>query len=824
MKILVYPHDLAMGGSQTNAIELAAAVSRLGHETVVFGRRGTLCARVDELGLEFIESPDPGRRPSSRVAAELRSIARNRGIDVIHGYEWPPGLEATLAAEPLADTAAVCTVMSMAVAPFLPKWLPLVVGTQQINAVEQARGRLDVNLIEPPVDLEHNTNVDEATVERFRREWCLDDRPAVVCVSRLVPELKAEGILTAIRVAETLAGTAPFQLVIVGDGKARGEMERAAELTNTNVGRRTVTFTGELRDPRAAYGAADVVLGMGGSALRSLAFEKPLVVQGEHGFFRRLSPQSVDLFRWQGWYGVGAGSQFGTETLVEVLTPLLTDPSLRADLAAYGRRVVEGMSLAAAAERQVTIYRDAVANRGQQKRQVLEAGRSAFRLSMYYVNQRIDRSRGRQRADDFNAEPVARLQERRPPAAGQASPSGPILYFPGVGWDTLAGTDRQLATALAESSPIVWVDTPHSILRKRDRVLPAVSHPQDNVVRLRASTFAGVQRPGLRYLANWRRARAAHRYLQRHDLRPRAVVASSTSPMLHLLRDLPGTRVYYATDDFVEAANLWGVGKRYLSVSREKNLRAADMVLAVTPELARHLQRGPAAPRCLPNGADLQRFADIDLISAADVPLQGPIAGVIGQFNARTDLALLEAVQRSGTSLLLVGPRWFHRPDDNESFDNLVSLPHVHWIDELPRDQLAPYLRCLDVGLTPYADSMFNRRSYPLKTLEYLAAGVPVVTTDIASLNGLDRQFVSAEGTFEGFTRRVATVAGETHPPTLIRRSVAASSWKSRAEVLLAWLDPEPDALVDEWEQTRTVLGRMVPSEKYVDSRPVRSD
>ena len=60
-------------------------------------------------------------------------------------------------------------------------------------------------------------------------------------------------------------------------------------------------------------------------------------------------------------------------------------------------------------------------------------------------------------------------------------------------------------------------------------------------------------------------------------------------------------------------------------------------------------------------------------------------------------------------------------------------MPRVHWVDELPRDELRRTSGCWTVGLTPYRDSMFNRRSYPLKTLEYLAAGVPVVATDVAS-------------------------------------------------------------------------------------------
>ena len=40
MRIVVYPHRLEIGGSQINAIELAAAVRDLGHEVIVFGQPG----------------------------------------------------------------------------------------------------------------------------------------------------------------------------------------------------------------------------------------------------------------------------------------------------------------------------------------------------------------------------------------------------------------------------------------------------------------------------------------------------------------------------------------------------------------------------------------------------------------------------------------------------------------------------------------------------------------------------------------------------------------------------------------------------------------
>ena len=50
------------------------------------------------------------------------------------------------------------------------------------------------------------------------------------------------------------------------------------------AGRQVVLLTGEIADPRPAYAAADVVVGQGGSALRGMAFGKPLVVVGEGRF------------------------------------------------------------------------------------------------------------------------------------------------------------------------------------------------------------------------------------------------------------------------------------------------------------------------------------------------------------------------------------------------------------------------------------------------------------------------------------------------------------------------------------------------------------
>jgi len=792
VRILVYPHDLNMGGSQTNAVELAGAVRDLGHECVVFGRPGVLSQRIAELGLEFIESPLPGRRPSVAVIRDLRRTVREREFDIVHGYEWPPGLEAYAAAAGLQGATAVCTVMSMAVAPFLPRSMPLIVGTQQIAAHEMSLGRTRVEVLEPPVDLSHNQTPPASVLASFRRRWGLDGRPLVVCVSRLADEMKSEGILTAIEVVGSLAEDLPCQLMIVGDGPAREVIRRAAERVNLRTGSSSVILTGELMDPRPAYGVADVALGMGGSALRSLAFATPLVVQGESGYFSTLGPETVSQFRWQGWYGVGNGSDQGQRVLELELRRLLSDASLRRRLGEFGRGVVADFALTTAAERQVGIYREALANRSRAGADLVAAAHSGIGLAGYKVRRKVARVQGASRSDDFNTNPVAATSASHPATTTRApmSSEGPIVYLPGVAWSAVPGTDHHLAAALTRHREVIWVDPPESMIRRRPQLRGSrVSHPAPGMTLLKTVAPPGVSRPIVRDVARRLQVGGLENFLRAQGIVPSAIVATSSEPMLAATRHLLGTKVYFATDDFVAAAPLWGMSPQYLARAREGNLKAADLVLAVTPALAELLRRGTSEPVWFPNGADVARYREISEIEpAAGVRLEGPIAGVVGQFNERTDLSLLHAIAQAGISLLLVGPRSFATRDAAANFEDLARMPGVQWVDRVPSDALPGYLRAMSVGLTAYADSAFNRRSYPLKTVEYLAAGIPVVSTRVAPLDGFNERFVKGATGAEEFVTAVRTLLAQPHPAAAIQLSVRGCGWDVRADVLMAML------------------------------------
>jgi glycosyltransferase involved in cell wall biosynthesis len=418
MKVLVYPHDLAMGGSQLNAIELAAAVRDRGHEVVIYGQPGVLNGRIDELDLEFVASPDPTVRPSPAVTKSLRALVRHRRFDVLHGYEWPGGLHVALATAGTPATP-VCTVMSMSVAPFLPRWLPIIVGTHLMAEREREGGRRDVTVIEPPVDLRQNDpKVDVGTLEAGVR--IESGKPLVVAVTRFASELKLEGLLCAIDVVPSMPNRP--QLLLVGDGPGREQVAAAAARANARTGRDAVILAGELVDPRPAYAAATVVLGMGGSALRALAFAKPVVVQGERGFWSLLTPESAPTFLRCGWYGVGAGRETGPQQLDAALEQVLEDDALRCRLGQWGRRLVmDRFSLTTAADAQLSQYARAMdKRRGPRSHRLADHSHAAGQYAVHALRRKRDRRRGLG-ADDFNREPVT--PQSRPAPVGSIAPS-----------------------------------------------------------------------------------------------------------------------------------------------------------------------------------------------------------------------------------------------------------------------------------------------------------------------------------------------------------------------------------------------------------------
>ena len=415
MKLLVCPHELKIGGSQMNAIDLAAALRDREHEVVLFSTPGPMSEYIERQGLRLVTARPKGRRPSLSVIKQLRELVRRENIDLVHTFERNLSLEAYFGARVLVDVPVVATIMTMWVSR-LPRSIPLTMGTEELveNARRERGGH--VSLLEPPV----NAVVDHPGVDpsSFLTEHDLNDGAInMVMITRLDPDLKLEGVNYALAATERVCGETPVRLVLVGGGRGADEVQRKASEINERIGRRAIVLTGPTLDPRAAYAAADIVLGQGGSSLRGMAYAKPVIVIGQQGYSETVSPGSIERFLRVGFHGIGldggaapdpgrmralaAGppdlseDDPGIDRLAAGMLSLAADPIEREQLGAFGRELIcSRFSLERAAGKLEALYENVLTSRATRPTALAEGGLTmSWVLSATLKAQMIKRAR-----------------------------------------------------------------------------------------------------------------------------------------------------------------------------------------------------------------------------------------------------------------------------------------------------------------------------------------------------------------------------------------------------------------------------------------------
>jgi glycosyltransferase involved in cell wall biosynthesis len=174
-----------------------------------------------------------------------------------------------------------------------------------------------------------------------------------------------------------------------------------------------------------------------------------------------------------------------------------------------------------------------------------------------------------------------------------------------------------------------------------------------------------------------------------------------------------------------------------ISEAQERERRAfasADAIGAVSRAVLAHVRRtapdGPA-PQWIPNGVELERFATA-APAALGLSADGVKIGFVGSMKPwHGVLDLPYAIGELPVQLVLAG----HGPLLEELRRASAGDSRVHILGDLPHDRIPGILRTLDIGVAPYLhDDDDDFYFSPLKVLEYLAAGLPVVCPRVGDL------------------------------------------------------------------------------------------
>lgn len=310
-----------------------------------------------------------------------------------------------------------------------------------------------------------------------------------------------------------------------------------------------------------------------------------------------------------------------------------------------------------------------------------------------------------------------------------------VIWLSGQSWDCVSGSDRSMAVALSEYAPILWVDSPASpVTRLPVRGGPLLSHTRpkistisDRITRLTIVALPGMTRPGVRATTPVIVRTQIKRAMRQLGIRPAAVVMAYLGDLLGGWGD-GVVNVLYGTDDWVAGARLTGMSVRNLLVRERRALTHADVISVVTPQLAARWSGLGASSLVIPNGC-WPDAGEAPPAPAALADLPRPVVGFVGYLGDRVDMDVLVSIAEAGLTLLIVGeknPHW-----EQQRFRELASKSNVWHVGPVPSTAVRTYMSAIDIGITPYGGSPFNLASFPLKTLEYLGSGIPVVSSDL---------------------------------------------------------------------------------------------
>jgi glycosyltransferase involved in cell wall biosynthesis len=208
----------------------------------------------------------------------------------------------------------------------------------------------------------------------------------------------------------------------------------------------------------------------------------------------------------------------------------------------------------------------------------------------------------------------------------------------------------------------------------------------------------------------------------------------------------PSQIVYHCVDDMAAQKGIDGPSFR---TAEARFAASADLVFASSAPLAERLAEVSDHVVAMTNVADTERFAgalENGPVDPAIAALPRPrivFTGAIVRTKLNFELLVALARARPDWSIALVGP--IGPGDPSTDVSALRREPNVHLLGKRRYEELPDVLRGADAALIPYDINELTASIFPMKVYEYLAAGLPVATTPLPSLAGVEGIVTAAD-------------------------------------------------------------------------------
>ena len=326
-------------------------------------------------------------------------------------------------------------------------------------------------------------------------------------------------------------------------------------------------------------------------------------------------------------------------------------------------------------------------------------------------------------------------------------PDGTGMIYLGMGpWDGMWRNRHQLMTRFAVHMPVLYVEPPLYLrqVRKSGKLWSDLMRhsPSDLCRHFEDKLHIFGQSRGLPVSGNRLLRRISeHRWslAVKHaaqSLGIRYPILWLSQPVQHSLlgKFSESISIYHAVDEY---AGYTGKDSKAIERStgyEQQLLDAVTMTIVVSPELFRSKSAASRKVFLVENAVDFESFARARTrgVEPSDLAtIRTPRIGYSGLIGKRLDFSLIRhlAKSRPDYSIVLIGD--IDTRECEREISELKNLDNVHFLGRKAPQDVPAYIAGFTVGMLPYAINVETEHISPLKMYEYLALGLPIVSSSI---------------------------------------------------------------------------------------------
>ena len=239
--------------------------------------------------------------------------------------------------------------------------------------------------------------------------------------------------------------------------------------------------------------------------------------------------------------------------------------------------------------------------------------------------------------------------------------------------------------------------------------------------------------------------------------------------------------IYYCVDEYTAFT---GASKGLREIEEEL-FSKSDLVIVSAEKLFEDKKKFNENTFIIRHGTDWKHFRaalDENLKIPDEIAgLPRPIIGFHGLLADWVDYELIKktAEHFSTGSIVLIGKI---AVDAERKVKILDDVENVHFLGRKPYQELPAYCKGFDVALNPFEINELTLAANPLKVREYLAAGLPVVSTDIPEVRILEHCRIGAN--HSDFIKQIESALENSGTREEISNSIEAESWEAKIDEL----------------------------------------